>query len=337
MKYFLPIITLSILWINLAFASTHSAIQQCLSEADKIESQQPWKWDASIGSMMYDKHLTMACYKKYPNSAMTADEKYSDQQSKLYDQWKARPYGCLQPIDFQWPWAYYASSNRLTKYENVCKTKDGMTDDQHETAVKEFVPYLNSPSIFFDNPALWWTFYSDILKIKTTKKWTIDQEVNGVISSLKKYKDTFIKKDVSDKVLKEFLLKKAKEIDPVKEKQKQQAKKQKDLAEKKKQEKLVQDTIAPFAQYINPQYKLYFYNSMQEHYIKELANVNDSAQTSFENLADKQSAILTTANDFADYILINWTTEPSLVVKKWMEDALRGAITEDVMKRYNIQ
>lgn len=273
-------------------------------------------------------------------SAMTdaqyrAELTYTTKENTLYDQWKVKPYGCIQKIDFEWPWAYYAIANRLTTYENVCK--NWMTDDEHEKAVQEFAPYLNSPSIFYDNVALWRTFHSNIISIKTNNQWSIEEEVNNLIIGLKKYKNKFIKTDVSDKVLKEFLLKKAKEIDSVAEKNKQQAIKQKAAQEKRKQDILVKDTIKPFTKYINTQYKQYFYNAMQEHYLKELANVNDPTQTSFESLDEKKNAILAIANEFADYILINGAINPASVVKKWQEDALRNAIMEDVMKRYNIQ
>lgn len=260
---------------------------------------------------------------------------YTTKENKLYDQWKARPYGCIQKIDFEWPWAYYATANRLTTYQNVCK--NWMTDEEHEKAVQEFVPYLNSPSIFYDNAALWRTFHSNIISIKTNNQWSIEEEVNNLIIGLKEYKNKFIKTDVSDKVLKEFFLKKAKEIDPVAEKKKQQAIKQKTAQEKRKQDKLLKDTIAPFAQYINTPYKQYFYNMMQEHYLKELANVNDPTQTSFESLDEKNNAILATATEFADYILINWAINPEKVVKKWQEDNLREAIIADVVKRYSIR
>ena len=269
-------------------------------------------------------------------SAMTdaqyrAEITYTETEHSLYEKLKAKPYGCIQKIDFEWPWAYYATANRLTTYENVCK--NWMTDEEHEKAVQEFVPYLNSPSIFYDNAALWRTFYSNIISIKTNNQWSIEEEVNNLIIGLKKYKNKFINTDVSDKVLKEFLLKKAKEIDPVAEKKKQQAIKQKAAQEKRKQDNLVKDTIKPFAQYINTQYKQYFYNAMQEHYLKELANVNDPTQTSFESLDEKKNTILATANEFADYILINGAINPASVVKKWQEDNLREAILEDVLKR----
>lgn len=271
----------------------------------------------------------------YLTPTQKLEQEYDYKENKLYEQLKARPYGCIQPRDFEWPWAYIASLNRITTYENVCK--NWMTDEEHEKAVKEFVPYLNSPAEFFDNTALWGTFYSDIIGIKTTNNWNIEEEVNNLITGLKKYKNTFIKSDISDKTLKEFFLKKAKEIDPVAEKKKQQAIKQKTAQEKRKQDKLLKDTIAPFAQYINTPYKQYFYNMMQEHYLKELANVNDPTQTSFVSLDEKNNAILATATEFADYILINWAINPEKVVKKWQEDNLREAIIADVAKRYSIR
>lgn len=260
------------------------------------------------------------------------EQDYNYEENKLYNQYKAKPYWCIQKIDFKWPWAYYATINRQTTYQNVCK--NWMTDEEHEKAIKEFAPYLNNPSLFYDYPALWQKFRSDIISIKTTNNWTIDEEADNLIIGLKKYKNTFIKNDVSDKSLKEFLLKKAKEIDPVVEKKNQQAMQQKAAQEKRKQDKLVKDTIKPFAQYINNQYKQYFYNAMQEHYLKELANVNDPNQTSFESLDEKQSALLATATEFADYILINGAINPASVVKKWQEDNLREAILEDVLKRF---
>lgn len=258
--------------------------------------------------------------------------------------WQANPYGCFQPLSYSDASLISAFSAGST-YEDVCKY-NWMTEEEHIAEVKEFVPYVNSPSIFYDR--IWSQIKSSIFTIKTTKNKSkqitveafIDKSIKNIKESIDLKGNKYIKSDVSDDTFRTFLLKKANELDPKIEAQKSkarlQAKKQKELLEKKKQDKLMKDAIAPFVQYINPQYKQYFYNSMQEHYIKELANVNDPAQTSFENLAEKQSAILTTANDFADYILINWTTEPSLVVKKWMEDTLRDAITEDVMKRYNI-
>jgi len=33
-------------------------------------------------------------------------------------------------------------------YENVCI--DGMTDEEHERVVKEFMPYVKNPSLFYD-------------------------------------------------------------------------------------------------------------------------------------------------------------------------------------------
>ncbi len=262
------------------------------------------------------------------------EQDYTYEENKLYNQYKAKPYWCIQKIDFEWPWAYYATINRQTTFENVCK--NWMTDEEHEKAVKEFVPYLNSPSLFYDYPWLWGKFYSDIIRIKTMNNWTIEEEIDNLVIGLKKYKNKFIRNDVSDKFLKDFFLKKAKEIDPVEEKKKQQAIKQKAVQEKRKQDKLVKDTIKPFAQYINNQYKQYFYNAMQERYLKELANVNDPTQTSFESLDEKQSALLATATQFADYILIDGAISPASVVKKWQEDNLREAILEDVVKRYNI-
>ncbi len=273
-------------------------------------------------------------------SAMTdaqyrAEITYTETEHSLYEKLKAKPYGCIQKIDFEWPWAYYATANRLTTYENVCK--NWMTDEEHEKAVQEFVPYLNSPSIFYDNVALWRTFHSNIISIKTNNQWSIEEEVNNLIIGLKKYKNKFIKTDVSDKVLKEFLLKKAKEIDPVLEKKKQQAIKQKAAQEKRKQEKLIKDTITPFSQYLNPKYNKYFYNSMQEHYIKILIAINDPKENQWETELDKNAAIINTANSFADYILEDsdfWSYDSTLVVKKWQEDALREKIMEDVFKRY---
>jgi hypothetical protein len=259
-----------------------------------------------------------------------AELAYTAKENKFSEQYKAKPYGCLQPKwwnQYNMPWDY------SSHYENVCI--DGMTDEEHEKAVKEFAPYLNNPSLFYDYPALWQKFRSDIISIKTTNNWTIDEEIDNLIIGLKKYKNKFIKNDVLDKSLKEFLLKKVKEIDPLKEKKKQQVLKQKAAQEKRKQDNLVKDTIKPFAIYINNQYKQYFYNSMQEHYLKELANVNDPTQTSFESLDEKKNAIFATANEFADYILINGAINPASVVKKWQEDNLREAIMEDVLRRNN--
>lgn len=264
-------------------------------------------------------------------SRLTAEFSYRQKQEN--EKYKANPYWCFQPDSMGnrlMAIAYSAGST----YVNACKYT-WMTEEEHIEGVKMFVPYLNSPAEFFDSPTLWATFRAEILKIKSTKNsWTVEGYVDEVITKLKKQGNKFIKTDVSGSVLREFFLKLANEIDPVKEKQKQQAKKKQALADKKKKEKLIQDTIAPFAKYINKSKYEYVYNLMQEHYIKNLASVDDPTQSSYDNPYERLDDILGFAKEFADYVLIDWPTNPELVVKKWMEDALREAIMEDVMKRY---
>jgi hypothetical protein len=66
---------------------------------------------------------------------------------------------------------------------------------------------------------------------------------------------------------------------------------------------LVKDTIAPFIQYINARYNKYFYNAMQEKYLKILSQINDPKENVWETELDKNAAIINTSSDFADYIL----------------------------------
>lgn len=328
MKYkFLYSILLSGTCIASTFASTHKEIQQCLADAAKIESTQTWTWDATWG-MMYDKHLTMACYKKYPNSLMTRDEKFAEKENTLYEQWKTKPYGCLQP---KWWNQYNIVWDYTSHYENVCI--EGMTDSEHELVVKEFEPYLNNPSRFYDK--LWLHYKENIVKIK---QWgtttTLEKYVDGIMKDIERYKNEFKKVWVSKDTLKTFIQKKANDVNVKAEVQKKQEIKKKALAEKRKQDKLVTDTIAPFSQYINKPLYQYVYNIMQEKYLKVLIQINDPKENQWETELDKNAAILNTASEFADYILIDGSTNPASVVKRWQEDALRDAITEDVMKRY---
>lgn len=328
MKYkLLCILVLSGTCIASTFASTHKAIQQCLADAAKIESTQTWTWDATWG-MMYDKHLTMACYKKYPNSLMTKDEEYTEKENKLYEQYKANPYWCLQP---KWGNQYKMTWDYTSNYENVCV--NGMADEEHQKIVKEFEPYVKNPSRFYDK--LWTKYKENIVKIKQWQTTTtLGEYTTGIMKDINRYKSDFLKDWVSQKTLKDFIQKKANEVDVKSEIQKKQVIKNKALAEKKKQQKELEDTIKPFSQYVNKSYWQYLYNAMKEHYLKPLELINNPSETSWETELDKNAAIINTANDFADYVLINWATNPSVVVKKWQEDTLRDAIMEDVMTKY---
>ena len=269
-------------------------------------------------------------------SAMTdaqyrAEIRYTTKENKFSEQYKAKPYWCLQPkwwIQYNMPWDY------SSHYENVCK--DGMTDGEHELAVKEFEPYLKNPSRFYDK--LWIKYKEHIVNIKQWKTTTtLEQYVDGIIKDINRYKNEFQKDWVSKDTLRAFIQKKVNEVDVKAEIQKKQAIKQKAAQEKRKQEKLLKDTIAPFAQYLNPRYNQYFYNAMQEHYLKILIAINDPKENFWETELDKNAAIINTANSFADYILEGsdyWSYDPALVVKKWQEDVLREKIMEDVLKRY---
>lgn len=257
------------------------------------------------------------------------ESEYKNQELKLHNQWKAKPYWCLQKVPWWSQKQFYYNQNQYSLYENVCI--DGMTDEEHEKVVKEFEPYVKNPSLFYDKT---WTDAKKVLLL--IKKWETHETQEGLIDRIvNQYvyggdtQSSYQKEWVSKKTFKDFITKKMNEIDAnkeiSKEKAKVQAKKQKEAQEKRTLNKLIQDTSKPYLGFIIKGKQKQFYLDYQRVIAPYFKDLSPQQNITNEFIDTVSSSILNALADFE-------ATQNSII--PWKEDEFKETFTSNISKQY---
>ena len=257
-----------------------------------------------------------------------AKREYLKQEAKYYDQYQAKPYWCLQKKPW-WTNAMRVVYQSSSAYENVCI--DGMTDEEHERVVKEFMPYVKNPSLFYDKI---WLDAKKVLLLN--RKWETSETKEDIIENIIKYyvygwvtKSDFKKEGVSQKAFRDFITKKMNEIDVdkeiTKEKAKLQAKRQKEAQEKRAMDKLVKDTAKPYLQYIIKGKQKQFYIDYQKVIAPYFKDFPPQQNITNEYIDTVSSSIINALWDFE-------ATQNSII--PWKEEEFKDTMSYNLSKKY---